>query len=1200
MGFQIGFDAFRANDISGVGFAEGVWVALEELRITNYELQNSDWRESKVLRRLSALRATVRRRLVGYGICAVLVSGVASFLTIVTLDWLLWLPPLLRIIVGGLFIAGFVGATLHWIVKPLQARLGIDEVAARLEAHFSTLQDRLSSTVNFIEQRSAGSPSLMRQVIANTERIIKNIPLESALTLQPLMLRGVLLAVSVGVLTCILSVSPGWARTGLYRYVYPLGRIEWPRTVSILPLTGDLIAAVGDSVTVRMRIQRGLTRALRGVVHLREPGGATMTLVMQRGQDDTLYATIDAVTKDLQYWFEAGDDSTERAPYTLQVVRRPQVVEALAAVEPPPYASNRAVRVQDLGDGPVHAPIGGHVKMTLHASKPISPDPTGTELGLRTEAGGWIPLIVAPEDHHKLSARFEINRDLHFRIELRDEYGFENRGAGKHSILATPDIPPVVTVLEPKAVTELTPKGSIPLLIQVEDDFGITRLDLNVERAGGDAAQVVPLTDRLEIVRDDQAVEAMAEHLWSVESLSLAPGDVLIWTAVATDNHTARDETGQQGRSAPMHIKIISEVEFEARLRQHIALLEARVRQAALDEGEILDRTTALFRHGDEPMALTGADREMAATLATRQARLVRRLRDVADRADKLSQQMKRNHTGDKEARNRIASLSDGLLRIAGGPMTVASGALGEVREQVQPETQQHNLREAARSEERAIDDLHAVIRLMSQWGSFQELVTKTRDLLDRQNTLRSHTAQLGKTMLGKAVGSLTEEEAAKLKRTERRQEQVATDIEQLLARMSQLAGAGKEKDPSSAEAIDAALRAARAHEAAKHAHAAAKAIEANRTAAATINQKAAAEALRKMAAALREREDRELELLRKRFDRAEEHLARLIKQQQILRTATHEADLIGTDEATLSSLVHEQRTLKRNTRLLGEELLGVERAAPAARLVRQAATPMGEAEVQLRARQTAAATPAQDEAIALLQDALARFEALAREAAREALMRSLAQIREDLAEILAVQLDVNGGISKLKTAITVRGRISRREARAASKLARKQANVRAMVEAQLPDFQKVVVYEWALQRVVKWMDVSQGRLDARRIDDELAATTDRIARELEKLIGAIVDTESLPVDTDFVETAAGGGSGSAQPSESKPVPTVAELLVLKAMQVDIHERTKGLHESFDIDRATEQQLRDIEMVGEDQAEVRRLTEMVTQRVQHP
>ena len=101
----------------------------------------------------------MRRRLVGYGICAVLVSGVASFLMIVTLDWLLWLPPLLRIVVGGLFIVGFVGVTLHWIVKPLQARLGIDEVAARLEAHFSTLQDRLSSTVNFIEQRSAGSPS---------------------------------------------------------------------------------------------------------------------------------------------------------------------------------------------------------------------------------------------------------------------------------------------------------------------------------------------------------------------------------------------------------------------------------------------------------------------------------------------------------------------------------------------------------------------------------------------------------------------------------------------------------------------------------------------------------------------------------------------------------------------------------------------------------------------------------------------------------------------------------------------------------------------------------------------------------------------------------------------------------------------------------------------------------------------------------
>ena len=46
-----------------------------------------------LLERLSSLRGNVRRRLVVYGVCAVAAGGVVSFLTIVALDWLLWLPP---------------------------------------------------------------------------------------------------------------------------------------------------------------------------------------------------------------------------------------------------------------------------------------------------------------------------------------------------------------------------------------------------------------------------------------------------------------------------------------------------------------------------------------------------------------------------------------------------------------------------------------------------------------------------------------------------------------------------------------------------------------------------------------------------------------------------------------------------------------------------------------------------------------------------------------------------------------------------------------------------------------------------------------------------------------------------------------------------------------------------------------------------
>ena len=74
------------------------------------------------------------------------------------------------------------------------------------------------------------------------------------------------------------------------------------------------------------------------------------------------------------------------------------------------------------------------------------------------------------------------------------------------------------------------------------------------------------------------------------------------------------------------------------------------------------------------------------------------------------------------------------------------------------------------------------------------------------------------------------------------------------------------------------------------------------------------------------------------------------------------------------------------------------------------------------------------------------------------------------------------------------------------------------------------------------------------------------------------------------------GGEGEQASGETKPVPALAELLVLKTMQIDILERTQALGGSFDADNATEEQLQRLAELGEDQVEVRRLTERVTER----
>ncbi len=1153
--------------------------------------------QSPVTDYLRTLRTTVRRRLFAYGLFAVLAGGLVAFLTILVLDWLLWLPPALRVVGAVLFVAGSLAATRHWVVQPLRVRICPDELAAHIERRFRVLQDQLSSTVNFLEHPAGGSSSMMQRVIADTERMLQDLPLATALSVRPLALRGAACAAACVVLMGVLALAPAWAHTGVVRYLQPWSDTQWPRTVAIRPLTADQIVPLGESAVVRMTLERGLYDDLRAVVYLREPDGRTQALALHKDPDDTFSTTVDAITEDLTYWFEAGDDDTAARPSVIRVVRRPEVVEALASVEPPPYALGRPTKVVDPHDGPVAAPIGGAVTLSLRTSKPLPADSSEGGIGLRGPSEEWFPLQVDPHDARLLSARLEITADITLRPELRDEHGFSNRGSAAYDIRALPDRPPTATTLEPPSVTELSPQGSLRVVVRAEDDFGLASLELHAEGFADGRSVVVPLTEHLQTTHETEGYEALAAYAWDFAALGVAPGDTISCEAAAVDNRSTAAGGPQMGRSAPFRVKVISQAEFEVRLREELIALEARLRQVVLDESALRDRTDALASNAETNAALSETDRDTANQLSGTQSRLAQQVRELSGRLRDLVARMQRNNAGDEQSRTALAGSGDTLRRVATAILGEAANRLVRVAERSASDTSAQALQSVTGLQQEALDRLNEVLRTMSQWGAFQGLVARTRDLHDRQTALRTQTAELGPTLLGKPVESLSPTEAVALKRLERQQDQLADDVERHLTTMEQLAGATRDKDSSGAEAIDDSLRVGRAQELAKRVRQAADAIRSNRTAAASLDQKTAAETLRKMIATLREREERELAQLRKRLERAEDEVAVLLEQQLGLRTATHEATLVDAADSAYADWETGQRTLARNAKMLADDLAEVPRAAGAATHVRQSAEPMGKAEGQLRARRAGLAVEHQDDALKRLQDALTELENMARDSAEDALRRTISHIHDELEAILNGQQAINAAIEKLRAALDETARLGRLEAREASKLAREQSEVRDMVAQLAPELQKVPVYDWALQRVAKWMDQSRAQLDQRTIDDELTTTTERIVRELEKLITALVETQALPQIREFEEADASSGQ-DGEASSNVVVPTVAELLVLKAMQADINERTRTLNADFDPQSADEKSLRRLTVLGDDQNEVRRLTELVTERAQ--
>ncbi len=1154
---------------------------------------------TKLLDKLEQLRVQVRRRLVAYGLCTVVGGGVAAWVTIVTIDWLFWLPAPLRLFVAAVFILGFIAATWRWIITPLHARIDAREMAARLERHFPHLQDRLSSTVNFMNNPTAGSPRMIQQVIANTDDLVSSMPLREILVLRPLLRQVMLLVFAIVTFAGVTMTSSDWMQTGLYRYIYPFGEIDWPRRVAIQPLTSHHAVPIGESFTVKLRVDRGLSSSLRSVVRIKDADGNVSSIAMQRDEGNQFYATIDVVTSDLQYWFEAGDASTKKHPFTLQAVRRPEIVSINAEVFAPPYAIDYPSRTSDFTQGSIEATIGGRATIHVQASKPIRVDESNASVGLRLADGTLLPLESSSPNQSTLLTTVPINQDISFRVELQDHDGLTNRSSVLYTIHAIKDAPPIVLIEKPQATIEVTPTGRVAFQVRTNDDFGIASLHL--EATGPKDTDVLTKTLTVETAQDDndQRVVRLANEMLFLQDYDLHAGDTLRIEAIAIDNRDLDSGGPQTTRSSTVRVRIISQLEFSIRLRDELARMEDHIRRISLDQSESVDDAQLLRDNMiDDPGGMQ-KKQETAMSLSDKQARLVRRLQEVNRRMSLLGEQIVSNQSHKDQAGQQIQQLVTTLTSVANGSMSDARSTLRDAAEKKDTPASVDDMNQAIKKQQQSVARLQQVLRDMSQWGSYQGLVVRTRDLLDRQSQIQSETSEFGQGAMGKKVDELSRPQDADLKRIERRQTQLAQDVSQLLDHVGELRTSLEKKDASAAEAMDAALRAVRSQQLQKHLSDAVKAIRSNRTAAANIEQKAASEGIRKMIQALRQRESRELDRLQKEATRAIDQIKQLIQQQQQLQLATEEIISQDQDKQSLSNIAVKQRQLRRNTNQLSRELASVERLAGASHLVQSASETMKDAEQHLTSDVPNQATVSQEESVSILEEALARLEKANEQLERESMQRHLTQIREDLEKLRTEQAKVNDRIITLHEQVVKKKRVTRREAREATKLAKTQASVHALLDDLLPDMEKVPVYDWVLRRVAGWMDTSRDWLISRKIDVELVENSTRISRELDQLIAAIKETQDAPIDTEFQEAESGGGSGQGKGKKQKPIPTMAELIVLKAIQININERTVSANNQVDWNDPTENDLRNLKIIAEDQTEVQTLTNKLTAKARH-
>jgi hypothetical protein len=374
-------------------------------------------------------------------------------------------------------------------------------------------------------------------------------------------------------------------------------------------------------------------------------------------------------------------------------------------------------------------------ELTLWANVPVS------ALDVSTDGAVTAGTPAAPKfervDERTFRAKWIHQGPLQMKVGM---VGRESQLASRPEPIAIgfkEDRPPRVTLTHSGVGARVTPSAIIPLKVAVRDDFAVARAALAFKvapnAAGGDrpegerpkAANLPPLvlydgkTPPLEPTFD-------AAHEWDLESLKLAPGDTVSTTAEATDDCYTGAQTSS---SRTLAFRIVSRTELFREILLKQQQLRARLRKAT-DQAEALRqslRSASLPDDADE--------------LLRRHNLIQREVWQVMHGIEDSATEMRLNRLGGAETHEIIThTVIAPLERLHDDLMTRQRQGLESVR-QPAAETQE----QLAGRQQEIVAALTKVLKSMTQWDSFIDVVNQLTEVINLENLVRNKTEELKK-----------------------------------------------------------------------------------------------------------------------------------------------------------------------------------------------------------------------------------------------------------------------------------------------------------------------------------------------------------------------------------------------------------------------------------------------------------------------
>ena len=328
------------------------------------------------------------------------------------------------------------------------------------------------------------------------------------------------------------------ASNAFYRLKNPLTQFSAPKPFILSSQTGNVHILGGEKIkieisssvvfpdTINLRlIPRQVSTKKRDSLNLNfsampDEKGIYTFLLPELFQDYSYQANLKA-----KYFWESWEIVQSEID-TIFVTDRPSLEKFSITVVPPAY-SKLPNQIQEGNNAVIQGLKGSIVQMELSSNRIL-------KSAYLLMEGKKVDLSFKNKE---ASGYYMIDNANKFSINLVDRRGITNRDPITYNTELIPDYAPVLIVMEPSPILELGDDQSIPIQLNIQDDFGFSNLQVAYEVRKPSFLNSDPYVAMFNLpgLKTDSLTQKI-NHLWDLGDLFLMPDDEVHFHFELTDN----------------------------------------------------------------------------------------------------------------------------------------------------------------------------------------------------------------------------------------------------------------------------------------------------------------------------------------------------------------------------------------------------------------------------------------------------------------------------------------------------------------------------------------------------------------------------------------------------------------------------------------------------------------------------------------